>query len=55
LLQHDGFTANQRLSIATLEQAIKKASGYELELEEEFLMPDLMLLKSRLNKSSFPK
>ena len=41
LLQHDGFTATKYLDVAALELAILTATGYELKLERERVLPDL--------------
>lgn len=55
LLQHDGFTSTKRLHIPTLERAMKEATGFDLRLDEETLMPDLLAFKKRIEKSSFQK
>ena len=41
LVQHDGFTAAERLNVAVLEQAIETTTGYALTLEEKLVQPDL--------------
>jgi hypothetical protein len=35
LLQHDGFTTTRKLDIQAIENAMKKATGFNLKLEEE--------------------
>jgi hypothetical protein len=37
LLQHDGFTATEQVSVSTLEAAVLKETGYSLKFEEELL------------------
>lgn len=55
LLQHDGFTATKQLDVAALEQAIKAATGYALEFEEEQVSPDLAKQYGKAVETEFSK
>jgi len=50
LLQHDGFAASTRLSDKTIMDAVFKATGYRLLLEEKIIQvdPDAQFLKNRI-------
>lgn len=49
LLQHDGFAATAKLNVGAITQAVFKATGYRLELEEQRLHidPDAHFLKHK--------
>lgn len=40
LIQHDGFAANRKLEVKTLEHAVEEATGYCLTVEEERIQID---------------
>lgn len=55
LVQHDGFTADKRLNVAALEQAIQTATGYALTMEEKLVQPDLAEQFDKAGKHEFSK
>lgn len=55
LLQHDGFTATKPLSVEALESAIEAATGYELKLESELVLPDLARQFGKAVEGEFSK